>query len=465
MTEALKVNPEIRPVLDPGFVPAVLWNRAYRERVEVDPASRPLRIALTRPDGVCFLHETRVLPDRPENAALNRRYVERLVKFLLWMKGGSRILVGGCPDIAAMLADIYRKGGARAFDVDLVGRRMFLDDMTVESRPLDGLPPPRAPAMALGRHLDGCRIGFDLGGSDRKCASLIDGKVVHSEEVTWDPYFQKDPQYHIAGVRDTLRRAAAKLPRVDAIGGSSAGVFVNNEPRVASLFRGLSHDDFDRHIRPMFRTLQAEFGGVPFEVANDGEVTALAGSMSMNDNAVLGISLGTSTAAGYCDPDGHITVWLNELAFTPVDYRDDAPADEWSGDIGCGVQYFTQQGVNRLAEKAGIPLDPGRTLAERLKDVQALMEKDDPRARAVFESVGVCFGYAVAHYLDFYDIGHLLMLGRVTSGKGGDLVLAAARRVLREEFPGLADAVRLVVPDEASRRVGQAIAAASLPKR
>ena len=187
--------------------------------------------------------------------------------------------------------------------------------------------------------------------------------------------------------------------------------------------------------------------------------------MSLGVNRVLGIAMGSSLAGGYVDRDGNLPGWLDELAFAPVDYDPAAPVDEWSGDAGCGVQYFTQQGVNRLAEKAGIPLDPGRTLAERLKDVQALMEKDDPRARAVFESVGVCFGYAVAHYLDFYDIGHLLMLGRVTSGKGGDLVLAVARRVLREEFPGLADAVRLVVPDEASRRVGQAIAAASLPKR
>lgn len=464
MASELTVNPEIRPVLDPGFVPAILWNRAYRERVESDRSSRPLRIALTRPDGVCFLHETRVLPDRPEHAALNRRYVERLVKFLLWMKGGSRILVGGCPDIAAMLADIYRKGGARAFDVDLVGRRMFLDDMTVESRTLDSLPPPRAPAMALGRHLDGCRIGFDLGGSDRKCASLIDGKVVHSEEVTWDPYFQKDPQYHIAGVRDTLRRAAAKLPRVDAIGGSSAGVFVNNEPRVASLFRGLSNDDFDRHIRPMFRTLQAEFGGVPFEVANDGEVTALAGSMSMNDNAVLGVSLGTSTAAGYCDADGHITVWLNELAFTPVDYRDDAPADEWSGDIGCGVQYFSQQGVARIAVPAGLEFPKEMPLAERLVQVQKRMAGGDERARKIYETIGVCFGYSIAHYADFYDIRNLLILGRVTSGRGGEIIIEQAERVLKTAFPALAERIRLRTPDEKDKRHGQAIAAASLPE-
>jgi len=133
----------------------------------------------------------------------------------------------------------------------------------------------------------------------------------------WNPYFEKDPFYHFQGVNDTLRRAAAKLPRLDAIGGSAAGVYVNNEPRVGSLYRGIAEPDFDRHIRGLFRALQSWWGGVPFEVVNDGEVTALAGSMSMKANAVLGYSMGTSVAAGYVTPDGNITPWLNELAFVP----------------------------------------------------------------------------------------------------------------------------------------------------
>ena len=77
--------------------------------------------------------------------------------------------------------------------------------------------------------------------------------------------------HHLEGVHDSLQRAAAHLPRVDAIGGSAAGVYVNNEVRVASLFRGVPPDEFERHIRRMFFTLQARWGGVPFEVANDGE--------------------------------------------------------------------------------------------------------------------------------------------------------------------------------------------------
>ena len=459
----LAPRPAIVPELDPDYVPAVLWHRAYEAAVRAAGGGIPVDLALSRPDGTCFRHSLNILPPAPGTAPLNLRAVERTLKFLLWMKGGSRIHIAGGDALAKDLAAIYSDTGARAFDVDLVGRRVFLEPIAIESCPADRLPSAREPVVALGRHLDGCRIGFDLGGSDRKCAAVIDGRVVHSEEVAWDPYFQKDPAYHIEGIRDTLRRAAAHLPRVDAIGGSSAGVFVNNEPRVASLFRGVSREEFDRRIRPVFHVLQREWNSVPFEVANDGEVTALAGSMSMNDNAVLGISMGTSVAAGWCDPQGHITTWLNELAFVPVDYRAGAPADEWSGDVGCAVQYFCQQGVARLAAKAGIPLPDGMPLAERLVKVQELMHAGDPRARRVYATIGVCFGYAVARFADFYPVRNLLILGRVTSGAGGELIISEASRVLKAEFPELAKTLRLSTPDEKDKRHGQAIAAASLP--
>jgi hypothetical protein len=57
----------------------------------------------------------------------------------------------------------------------------------------------------------------------------------------------------------------------------------------------------------------------------------------------------------------------------------------------------------------------------------------------------------------------MLILGRVTTGTGGDIVLARARDVLKAEFPDLAKRIQLHVPDEKSRRIGQAVAAASLP--
>ena len=246
MTHGLEVQTRHRPVLDPDFLPAVLWNRAYHARVRATRGAVDLGIALVRGDGTAFTHKTRILPPTAANAALNRKYVERLVKFLLWQKGGCTILVKGCDPVARMLAAAYRgEGPARSTGTSWVAACSGDDP---------GRGGEEAPARArdvapLGRHLDGCRIGFDLGGSDRKCAAVIDGKVVFTEEVAWDPYFETDPRYHFEGINDSLRRAAAHLPRVDAIGGSAAGVYVNNEARVGSLFRGVAEPDFDRHIR------------------------------------------------------------------------------------------------------------------------------------------------------------------------------------------------------------------------
>src|SRR5204862_7901779 len=109
---------------------------------------------------------------------------------------------------------------------------------------------------------------------------------------------------------------------------------------------------------PLFLNLRQEWG-VPLEVANDGDVTALAGAMSLQTNGVLGIAMGSSQAAGFLDNEGRITGWLNELAFAPIDYNPRAAADEWSGDLGCGVQYFSQQAADRRAPAAGLPLAAG----------------------------------------------------------------------------------------------------------
>lgn len=422
-----------------------------------------MAIALQRPDGTISRCDLRILPHEGEKARRNVKIAERLLKFLLWQRGGNHILIGGNEALTEEIRAIYSPSGARAFDYEFMGEKIYGGAMRIESRDISAMPEAKESAVPLGRNLDGCRIGFDLGGSDRKCAALIDGEVVFSEEIPWDPYFEKNPQYHFDGINDSLRRAAEKLPRVDAIGGSAAGVYVNNEVRVASLFRGVSPEDFEKRVRRIFFRLKEKWGNVPFEVVNDGEVTALAGSMSLRDNALLGISMGTSVAGGYVDGEGHILPWLNELAFAPIDYRDDAPRDEWSGDIGCAVQYFCQQGVARLVPKTGIDLPRDMPFPEQLVEVQRLMAAGDERAEKIYQTIGVCFGYAIAHYADFYDIRNLLILGRVTSGHGGEVILEKARMVLRDEFPELTR-IRLCTPNEQDKRHGQAVAAASLPK-
>jgi predicted NBD/HSP70 family sugar kinase len=463
MPAVIQTSPEFRPVLDPEFIPAVLWNRAYSAKVKESGREQNLAIALERGDGSVSVYRTRTLPHQGPNVPLNQRYVERILKFLLWQKGGYRVTIGGDPKIAEYLRGLYAPNGARAFDWNFIGQSVHGRPLAIETAAFENTPAERETATPLGRHLDGYRIGFDLGASDRKCAALADGEVIFSEEISWDPSVQPDPQYHFDGIHDSLKRAAAKLPRVDAIGGSSAGVYVANEIRVASLFRAVPQHLFDSRVRRLFFELQAAWGGIPFQVVNDGEVTALAGSMALNDNAVLGIAMGSSLAAGYVTPEGSITTWLNELAFTPVDYRENAPVDEWSGDPGVGAQYFSQQAVGRLLAPAGIDLPQDMPLPRKLLEVQSLIAAGDPRARTIYQTIGVYLGYNIAHYADFYEIRNLLVLGRVMSGPGGDLILSTAGQVLKQEFPDLAERIRFHIPGEQEKRHGQAVAAASLP--
>ena len=236
---------------------------------------------------------------------------------------------------------------------------------------------------------------------------------------------------------------------------------MDNRVRVASLFRGVPKERY-AEVRDLFVRLGEEMR-VPLVIVNDGEVAALAGALSLGVKGLLGIAMGSSEAAGYVTPEGTITGWLNELAFAPIDYPPDAPVDDWSEDRGCGASYLSQQAVFRLAAEVGLELSQDVPKAERLKAVQGLLSANDPRAEKIWQTIGVCAGYALAHYLEFYEAKHILLLGRVTSGRGGELILEWAERVLEAEFPELYRRVQLHLPDEKARRVGQAFAAASLP--
>ncbi len=449
------------PPLEPEFRPAVLANRAFREEVAASGQGVPLIIGLERSGGAVSRYETVAFPDGHPRAEANLAYAERLVKFLLWARGAWKVTIGGPRSIAEYIARAFAAEGTRRFDYHFMGEQVYGRPFTVVGCGSHEVPAAREAGQPLGRHLDGARIGFDLGASDVKVSAVLNGEAIFSEEIVWEPTGQADPAYHYDHIVSALRLAQSKLPRLDAIGGSSAGVIVDNRPMVASLFRGIPAARFDE-IRRLFLRIRDEFG-VPLEVVNDGDVTALAGAMSLDDTGVLGIALGSSEAAGYVDLNGAITGWLNELAFAPVDYNPAAAADEWSGDTGVGALYFSQQCVFRLAPKVGIQLPAEATKAEKLKHVQGYLEAGHDGATRIWQSIGVYLGYTLAHYADFYDLKHVLILGRVTSGRGGPLILDGAKAVLAAEFPEIARKVNIQLPDEKSRRVGQSIAAASLP--
>jgi len=449
------------PCLEPGFRPFVLERRKFRAAVRASGRANPLKLAVMAPSGQTVAVETVIYgnPDAKE-AAANFRHAERLVKSLLWIGGGNCIVVAGSDAVAKSLAQAYTPGGARAFDFDSM-TQIYETPLSVRSVPYEDAPEAFEPQNGLGRHSDGCRVGFDLGASDRKCAAMQDGRIVFSEEIPWNPSAQADPAWHRAGINDSIRRAAAHLPRVDAIGGSAAGVYIGNRVRMASLFRSVPRDRFEQEAAPVFELVRSDWGGVPFEVANDGEAAALAASIQLDRNSILGVSFGSSMAGGYVNAAGCITGRLNELAFVPVDDSPSAPRDEWSGDRGCGVNYFSQQGAARLAASAGFAFPAEMPLPQVLLKIQAMAEAGNESARDVFRSMGTAFGYTVAGFREFYPaIGTAVIMGRVTSGTGGDIICREANRILSEVFPELGTTV--AVPDDSLRRHGQAAAAATL---
>ena len=454
----LKVNAK----LDPKFQPMSIVCRDMREATK--DCGQDLVIAVERNKGYTTTYKTRIFCDGTGHDEENFRFVERIVKSLLWVAGGYKIIIAGSETVGKRIKEAYTYGGLRDFDVHFM-ENVYEHAFETEIRDLKDAPADKSAAAPIGRHLDGCRIGFDAGGSDRKVSAVIDGESVYSEEVVWFPKTNSDPDYHYAGILEAMKTAASHMPRVDAIGVSSAGVYVDNRIMVASLFLKVNEDDFEKKVKNMYLDVAKEIGeNIPIEVANDGDVTALAGAMDLEDDSVLGIAMGTSEAGGYVDPQGNITGWLNELAFVPVDFCEEAMVDEWSGDYGCGVKYFSQDGVIKCAPWAGIELDPSLSPAEKLKVVQGLMKEGDKRAADIYDTIGAYFGYAIAYYSEFYDIKHVLIMGRVTSGEGGVILLERAQEVLDKEFPELAEKIKLHIPDESSRRVGQSVAAASMPK-
>lgn len=452
----IEANVKNLPELDPDFFPLHKFNQAF-----LADATKPIGVAVERAGSEMavvrtFIHGSVELRDA------DRYYIRRLVKSTLWMKGGWRVYISGDKDIYEYIRECFSEGGNQAFD-----RGFFSNIYEREFEVIytETLPEAKDSPKPAGGHFDGCRIGFDAGGSDRKVSAVIDGETVYSEEVVWFPKTNADPDYHYDGIVAALKAAAAHMPRVDAVGVSSAGIYINDRTMSASLFLKVPQDLYEKKVKNIYiRAITDTFGDVPFNVFNDGDVTALAGAISLEDTNILGIAMGTSEAGGYVDENGCVTGWLNELAFIPVDANPDAMQDEWSLDIGCGVKYFSQDGVIKLAPRAGIELDSKLSPAEKLKVVQELMAQGDERAAAVYRSIGVYLAHSLVLYHSMYAFRHVLLLGRVMSGKGGELIIAECERVLRDEYGELADRLHLALPDEKFRRVGQSAAAASLPE-
>lgn len=448
-----------KPVLDESFAPLYKFNQAF-----LKGASKPLKIAVQRNSGHVYVYDTFVR-EGEEYADANKYYVERMVKAILWCVGGFKVTICGDKELAQHIKAVYSPSGPRAFDYAMMSR-VYENEFSVNYAEYGDAPKAAESSKPIGRNLDGCRIGFDAGGSDRKVSAVVNGESVYSEEVVWHPKVQSDPEYHYNEIVAAFKTAASKMPKVDAIGISSAGIYVGNRTMLASLFLKVPEDEFNKYVKDIYIRAAKEIGDIPMEVCNDGDVTALAGAMSLEDTNILGIAMGTSEAGGYVDGDGNVKGWLNELAFAPCDGQTEGSLDEWSGDIGCGVKYFSQDAVIKLAPKLGIALEESLPPGEKLAIVQKM--KNDAGytngVEKIYQTIGAYLGHTLAYYSTFYDIKHVLLMGRVTSGEGGDIIVDVAKHVLKDDYPEIAAKINLQLPDEKSRRVGQSVAAASLPK-
>ena len=422
-------------------------------------------IAWEREDGNIFRFDLPI-PSRIAPKALPgvRRLVERVAKFVLWSAGGWKLRIAGPEAIVRPVVRAYAPNGARAFDVGFFSD-LYSRPLEAEVVPLAKVPRTRERRVVVKNNVDGRRIGFDLGASDFKISALKRGKVVFSKEFPWDPRNQPDPEYHYRKLTAGLKEAAGALGgKVDAIGGSTAGTLVGKRLGPASLIRAVLEKAPEKKAlaRGLFERIEADWG-VPFEVFNDGDVTALAGAIAMNRTGILGIAMGSSEAAGYIDPSGALTGRVSELAFAPVDLNPAAARDEWSGDAGVGAMYFSQQAADHLARAFGMAFPKAMALPERLKAVQAAMERHEETALKVYLMIGRYLANSAAWYHEFYDFSNLMVLGRVTSGFGGEVILQTARMGLEAIAPDLAGEIDIFMPDEKARRLGQSVAAAQIP--
>lgn len=449
------------PPFDPGFKPAFLKLRAIREAAKADPAGTVV-IAIERDNGAVARYDL-PYPKKAIGCEGFARFVERIVKFMLWSAGGYKVMIDAPAEVTNKIVADYQPGGARDFDCDFF-QKVYGRALEIVPTPASEIPTGHDLSISLGGNMNGNRIGFDLGGSDFKLTAMVNGESVWQKEIPWDPYNATDPDYHYNHIKAGFEETRAHLPegKVDAIGGSSAGVIVDNELRFAGLIKGIKGEEDYRKAQLLFKRLKADYG-VPMEVANDGDVSALVGRLALNKKGIIGLAMGTSEAVGYIDNSekGVLTGRISELAFAPVDLNCEAAADPWSGDIGVGALYFSQQAVNKLGLAAGFPFKE-ETLPLRLKEVQKAMEADDPTAVKIYEAIGIYLGYTLPWYAEFYDYTSLMLLGRVSSGKGGDLILKTAKQVLAAEFPEYK--IDIFMPDEQVRRLGQSAAAASLPE-
>jgi len=476
----LLARPKVPAPLDPNFSPCILAKRKYLEAAK-DCADR-VEWALPRADG-CGRGSIPVFPEGSENAEASVYLAGVLIQEMMWMRSGSALLLAGPPANCEALAADFRDGGRYEFEIKSMPNVCGTPEspFNVSIVGAADLPENKDTPQVCGKDANGCRLAFDLGKSDIKVVAVKDNEVVYSKETEWD-VTNPDPQYHFDAIIAAMQLGKDALPQIDAIGGSATGTVSGaNEATWCDIFPNVPPDVYKAKVVDIFVRIAKQLAGdVPLKVINDGEVTALAAVQKISKGNVMGISMGSSEGGGYANEDGNLLGWINELCYIKLDMNPDAPTDPWTKGAHTGMShmYLGQRGATKLAPLAGVDVPDNQKYphpemctikhenhAQALKKIQAAMADPakEPQTKLLYETVGVYLGYGLAQYCEFYKIDHVMILGRVSKGAGGDLMLATAKKVLETEFPEYAG-MQFHTADDHFKAVGQCIAAAALPE-
>merc|ERR1711967_73217 len=402
-----------------------------------------------------------------------------LIQEMMWMRSGGELLLAGPPGICEAVAADFREGGRYEFEIksmpNVCGTPERPFNVTIVSA--GDLPEARDTPQVCGKDASGCRLAFDLGKSDIKVVAVQDNQVVYSKETEWD-VTNPDPQYHYDAIMAALKLAKDALPKIDAIGGSATGTVSGaNEATWCDIFPNVPPDVYKEKVVDIFVRIAKDLAGdVPLKVINDGEVTALAAVQKISKGNVMGISMGSSEGGGYANEDGNLMGWINELCYIKLDMNPNAPSDPWTNcHRGSSHMYLGQRGATKNAtkicevpENQRYPHPDMCTIkhenhAQVLKKIQEAMKENPDKASNLYKTCGVYLGYGLAQYVESYKIDHVMILGRVSKGAGGDLMLSVTKRVLETEFPEYAG-IQFHTADDHFKAVGQCIAAAALPE-
>jgi len=488
MSEAAKklllVKPAITAPLDPDFAPLILAKRNYLKAVEASGSDAALEWALPRADGA-GRYRLPVFAEGSPDLDASVYLAGVLIQEMIWSRSASKLLLSGPAAVCQAVAKEYAVGGQYEFEVKSMPNVCGTPDAPFEVAIVDAgaLPAAADTPQECGKDASGCRLAFDLGKSDIKTVAVKDGEVLYSKETEWD-VTNVDPDYHFKAIVDALNLAKAALPdgKVDCVGGSATGtVSGKNEATWCDIFPNVPPPVYKEKVVDIFNRICKDVAGdVPLKVINDGEVTALAAVQKLGGKGnIMGISMGSSEGGGYANADGNLMGWINEMCYIRLDMNPEAPTDPWTKGAHTGIShmYLGQRGVTKLAAKGGVQVPENLVYphadmctithenhAKCLKLVQTAMADpaQEPKVREIYVTVGVYLGYALAQYSEFYKIDHVMILGRVSKGSGGDLMLDTAKEVLAKEFPEYAG-IQFHTADDHFKAVGQCIAAAALP--